>query len=193
MEEADRHRFKLCEQHKTSYPIEKPCTPISSGSCNQTINRIVVRKLDESRLELILPVLDEKMCDETQEKIPKIHFISGNPDLTHDEFCLNYAGPILEAALEGDEFVVGDGSGADLMAQRFLKAIDAKVIVYHALSSPMNNEGFPSIGGYLSNGERDTAMTEVSDYDILWVGPRMDNAGITKNLERRKKKTFSGE
>jgi hypothetical protein len=63
----------------------------------------------------------------------------------------------------------------------------SRVRVYHMFQTPRNNVGgFILVGGYMSDEERDAALTAVSDYDIAWVRPGRENSGTAKNLQRRK-------
>lgn len=120
----------------------------------------------------------------------KTYFISGHLDLTEEEFMEHYAPRILDV-LSGPEcrVVVGDASGADAIAQGYLHSLDMKqVIVFHMMKRPRNNVGgFPTISGYASDEERDTALTAASDEDIAWVRPGREKSGTAKNLIRRSK------
>ncbi len=127
----------------------------------------------------------------------KIAFISGHRDITDREFRTHYRAPILEHAKQGYSFIVGDCSGVDAMAQEFLADIDyilgtedfvVMVTIYHMLDYPRNTVGFPAIGGFKSDKERDTAMTNASDVDIAWVRPGKESSGTAQNIERRNKK-----
>lgn len=121
-----------------------------------------------------------------------IQFISGHIDLTEQEFSDHYARPIFGASLDGDDFVLGDAAGADRMAADYLWSLrltnpDIKVTVFHMFDAPRYNPGFPTQGGYQSDDERDSAMTEASDADIAWVRSGREKSGTAKNLARRKK------
>jgi hypothetical protein len=116
-------------------------------------------------------------------------YISGHLDLTEDEFKAHYA-PLLDAAVgRGDVFVVGDAPGADRQAQRYLSdhPVPVQVTVYHMFEKPRCYEDatFGLRGGFPSDGERDAAMTQDSDYDIAWVRPGRENSGTARNLKRR--------
>lgn len=117
------------------------------------------------------------------------YFVSGHLDLTVDEFRGHYA-PRIAAALSEDPdaaFVVGDARGCDLMAQLHLRNARAlRVQVFYALDRPRNNVGgFPAVGGFASDGDRDAAMTAASDADIAWVRPGRTSSGTAANLARR--------
>jgi hypothetical protein len=118
----------------------------------------------------------------------KTYFISGHRNVTPAEFEEHYAGRIRSAVGEGAKFVVGDYHGVDTMAQQLLKDLGVQhVTVYHMFTSPRNNAGFPTRGGFDSDDERDQAMTLVSDKDILWIRPSAagKNSGTEQNKQRR--------
>lgn len=119
------------------------------------------------------------------------YFISGHLDLTMDEFIENYK-PQIDDALNDKfikqhthevfnntlkskfpSFIIGDAIGADLMAQKYLGDKNCKVFIYHMYDKPRNNIfNYPTIGGFKSDEERDAAMTNNSDIDLLWVRPK---------------------
>lgn len=117
------------------------------------------------------------------------YFVSGHLDLTMDEFRDHYAPRIMSVIADDADasFVVGDARGCDLMAQICLRDARAlRVQVFHMLERPRNNVGgFPTVGGFTSDGERDAAMTAVSDADIAWVRPGRTSSGTAANLARR--------
>ena len=115
-----------------------------------------------------------------------IYFISGHLDLTEEEFKKHYSSRIERAIAEGSSFIVGDARGADKLAQQFLKSKTEKVTVYHMYTSPRNNAGFTTEGGFISDSSRDRCMTENSTDDIAWVKPGRENSGTARNLARRK-------
>lgn len=114
------------------------------------------------------------------------YFISGHLDLTDAEFQ-NFYVPRLESAraTPGARFVVGDAPGADSLAQKWLHERGAPVTVYHMLTAPRFNAGFPTEGGFLSDRDRDEALTAASDADIAWVRPGREKSGTARNLQRR--------
>jgi hypothetical protein len=115
----------------------------------------------------------------------KVYFVSGHLDLTEREFQDHYQ-PQLDRALEEDaRFVVGDARGADQKAQVYLATRTSKVTVYHMFESPRNNAGFPTKGGFTSDGSRDACMTKDSTKDIAWVRPGRERSGTQKNIQRR--------
>lgn len=115
-----------------------------------------------------------------------IVFVSGHLDVTREEFEEHYVPLLCEAILQGASFVVGDARGADTMAQAFLHARGVQnVTVYHMFTRPRTDVGFPTIGGFTSDEERDAAMTVASDRDVAWVRPGREKSGTAKNLTRR--------
>ena len=116
---------------------------------------------------------------------PVSYFISGHLDLTQAEFDEHYEPHIWTAVMEGASFVVGDARGADLLAQGCLKDLCADVTVFHMLDKPRHNAGFPLRGGFISDDERDAAMTAHSQRDIAWVRPGRERSGTARNLARR--------
>lgn len=117
----------------------------------------------------------------------KTAMISGHLDLTQGEFDGHYVPYILSAMASNHDFVIGDAQGADDMAQRYIKKwtsilnYTGRVTVYHMLTLPRFNAGYPTKHGYTSNTGKDTAMTADSDYDVCWVRPE-------NNIVRRKAK-----
>ena len=126
------------------------------------------------------------------------YFISGHLDISEAEFQEHYVPELDRAIQAGASFVVGDARGTDTLAQQYLKARQVtNVTVYHMLSSPLNNAGFPTRGGYARPEDKDVAMTQHSTHDIAWVRPMEDQkklygpnfrpriSGTEKNLQRR--------
>lgn len=116
-----------------------------------------------------------------------VNYISGHLDLTLAEFDAHYRPEIDAALARGEVFVVGDARGADALAQQYLLGRTVAVVVYHMLTSPRNNAGFPTTGGFTSDDERDTRMTMDSDRDIAWVRPGREKSGTQRNLDRRQR------
>jgi hypothetical protein len=116
---------------------------------------------------------------------PIVNFVSGHLDLTPEEFDAYYRPAIDEAMARGESFIVGDARGADAMTQNYLLGKTAAVVVYHMFTSPRNNAGFPMIGGFESDEDRDIQLTADSDRDIAWVRPGRKRSGTQKNLDRR--------
>jgi hypothetical protein len=116
---------------------------------------------------------------------PLTNFVSGHLDLTPDEFDAHYRPAIDEALARGEAFVLGDARGTDSLTQSYLLGKTTAVVVYHMFTSPRNNAGFETIGGFESDEERDTQMTAASDQDIAWVRPGRKKSGTQKNIDRR--------
>ena len=114
-----------------------------------------------------------------------IHFISGHLSLTQEEFSVHYQPSIDKALSHKHSFVVGDAKGADTLAQDYLYGKTDKVTVYHMFESPRYNVGFTTTGGFLTDEERDSYMTDNSDSDIAWVREGREKSGTQKNLDRR--------
>ncbi len=123
-----------------------------------------------------------------------VYFISGHRNITEQEFKKNYTPLLINAAAEDHStFVVGDYYGVDIMAQNFL--IDAlkinpdRVTVYHMFESPRNKN--PKItntkGGFTTDSERDSQMTNDSTQDIAFVRDETKWSGTGENILRRHK------
>ncbi len=115
------------------------------------------------------------------------NFISGHLDLSKKEFEEHYKPAIDEALKRGESFLVGDARGADTLAQNYLFGKTTAVIVYHMFTSPRNNAGFTTLGGFQSDGARDEQMTIDSDNDIAWIRSGRESSGTQKNINRRVK------
>lgn len=127
------------------------------------------------------------------------YFISGHLDLTEEEFAEHYEERISKAFREGAMFVVGDARGADDLAQLHLFGLICsreshlsgrngfdQVTVFHMLNKPRHCiGGLTLLGGFLTDGLRDQAMTAASDKDIAWVRPGREKSGTARNLKRR--------
>lgn len=113
-------------------------------------------------------------------------FVSGHLDLSEEEFELHYAHLLDEAIEAGESFVIGDARGADQLAQSYLASRGAGGVVYHMATSPRQNVArWPTCGGFLSDDERDSAMTAASARDIAWVRPSRPRSGTARSLARR--------
>lgn len=138
-----------------------------------------------------------------------VQFVSGHLDLTPGEFDEHYKDKINRAVAMGHCFVVGDAPGCDSMAQELLRRLlisdeersrydyhgYSRITVFHMLESPRNLSSlyFARRDGFLTDEERDAAMTEASDVDIAWVRPsgsKRHSSGTQKNLDRRKAKNL---
>jgi hypothetical protein len=127
-----------------------------------------------------------------------IYFISGHRDITEEEFKKNYKGLIEDAILYDKhcQFVVGDCDGADKMAMDLIAKVfthnmhkkDIPLTIYHMYDTPRNTPEvgeFRLKGGYTSDIERDSAMTNESNWDIAFVREGKFNSGTAQNLLRR--------
>lgn len=121
-----------------------------------------------------------------------IYFISGHRDLTQDQFDSLYVPEISKVENEDPEakFVVGDYYGADEMAQTWLSRCledKSRVTVYHMFDHPRIyvDPGFNSKGGFKTDVERDSAMTDISDLDIAFIGKGRWTSGTAQNILRR--------
>lgn len=171
-----------------------------SGSHGKTLNRIIKTKYEFERVDDI-PIselqmeLDKVIEDEKQQnnKREKTYFISGHRDITDNEFECFYIPQLYYYATEfpDTQFVVGDCDGADIKAQNFLmdeiKIDSSRVTVYHMFDEPRNkNEKINQlIGGFESDDERDSAMTNVSFQDIAFVRDNTKISGTAQNILRR--------
>lgn len=126
-----------------------------------------------------LPSADDIQERKSNDTKKSIYFISGHLDISEKDFETHYKQKIDDAIKEDSCFVIGDAAGVDHMAQKYLASyhkvhpelcIDQRVIVYHMLDAPRHNVGnFATKGGFKNDLSRDTAMTESSDDDILWI------------------------
>lgn len=133
------------------------------------------------------------------------YFVSGHRDITEEEFNKHYV-PLLVEILNSNRyasFVVGDCKGVDKMAIDFLsnaaKNGNIKLTIYHMFDSPRVTPGDIPIkyidtifngsvkfkGGYTTDLERDTAMTNDSHIDVAWVRPGRNTSGTAQNIKRR--------
>jgi hypothetical protein len=126
-------------------------------------------------------------------------FISGPTDLTKEEFDAHYAPAIRATVTMGCSFVVGDATGTDFQAQRFLRKScgvlpgSGRVTVFHTSERPRHSfgsgygtndpnlpkgqwsgkrGGYPLRGGFLTDEARDSAMLAASDGAITWRRPQ---------------------
>lgn len=127
-----------------------------------------------------------------------IYFISGHRDLSYDDFELYYE-PKIDNIIANDkdaEFVIGDCNGVDKYAMEYIfKNYAVPLTIYHMFDTPRNKpenlgsdsdyEGVHFIGGFKSDEERDSAMTEYSDFDIAFVKDNRWNSGTAQNIKRR--------
>lgn len=122
------------------------------------------------------------------------YFISGHRNITEKEFKDNYVPALIQAAAEDHStFVVGDYYGVDIMAQNYLVDVLSinpdRITVYHMMDSPRNKN--PKImktkGGFKTDSERDSQMTNDSQADIAFVRDEKTMSGTEENILRRHK------
>lgn len=123
----------------------------------------------------------------------KIYFISGHRDITEEEFKEWYIPELTKAAEEDSDFVVGDCSGVDSMAQDWLRdnlKHHFRVTVFHMFEKPRHLASmlFNTSGGYDSDISRDSKMTESSDEDIAFIRKGRWTSGTAQNILRRYEK-----
>ncbi|MBY0358490.1 MAG: hypothetical protein K2W82_10860 [Candidatus Obscuribacterales bacterium] len=113
-------------------------------------------------------------------------FVSGHADLRHSEFWDIYRPALDRYVAAGAEFLVGDSDrGTDSEALLYLGDKGVKIKVFHTGKAPRHSRCLPTIGGFPSEVERDSAMTNASDLDLAWVRPGHGNSSVTENLHRR--------
>lgn len=138
------------------------------------------------------------------------YFISGHLDLSQEEFDTHYLPQIINVLNDPDaRFVIGDAMtkdskrlSCDQEAQNYLvkNGYGDRITIYHMMDKPrfLLNSDIKTIGGFQSDDERDSQMTEDSDQDIAWVRPQEECKrlygkkykegrlfGTEKNLRRR--------
>lgn len=115
-----------------------------------------------------------------------IGFISGHGDLTKEEFEEHYQPLIHYGIVHEHYFIMGDFKGADKMALDYLIELGYdKVIITHMFQHPRNKTYYNTIGGFVSDEDRDSYMTNHSDYDIAFVREGKHKSGTSKNIKRR--------
>ena len=127
-----------------------------------------------------------------------IYFVSGHRDLSYEDFERYYK-PIIGRILTKDpnsEFVVGDCDGVDKFAMDYIYRRSGHLLtIYHMFDKPRNipsnldedpeSAGVFFKGGFKSDEERDSAMTEASNFDIAFVKDNRWNSGTAQNIKRR--------
>lgn len=128
------------------------------------------------------------ICSKCFQSRP-ILFVSGHLSLTNDEFEEHYLSDLNAEIHQGSNFIVGDADGADKLTQSHLFESGVgknRVLVFHMFHAPRFNVGmWNTIGGFNSDDERDTALTQVSDKDIAWVRAGRESSGTQMNINRR--------
>lgn len=125
------------------------------------------------------------------------YFISGHGDITDEEFQTYYIAQIDKALKDKDRlFILGDFKGVDKKSLEYLKnkTKTNEVIICHIFENPRHDTyEYTKIGGFTSDNERDSFMTENSDVDIAWVRQGKEKSGTAKNLKRRKNEITSAK
>ena len=108
-------------------------------------------------------------------------FIAGYQDISAKDFAAHYHQEIKEAIKDGDLFILSDEPGACEMALQYLrsKRVSGRDITIYRSTSNTTNEGrledqfkdatVRTISG--GEAERLAAMSENSDYEIVWLRP----------------------
>lgn len=126
-----------------------------------------------------------------------IYFISGQEDLTLEEFNNHYKDLIIKI-IESDKnshFILGDNLGCDKIAMDFITPYlisdKTKLTIYHTSNSPKNKpycnvlRNLKYKGDYNCDLEKDSDMTNISDFDIIWIRPNTLNNKSKQNIKRR--------
>ena len=122
-----------------------------------------------------------------------VYFISGHRNFTEEEFNTYYIPKLKEAIKDKNyKFVIGDYWGVDEMAQVWLsKNLPEKehyrVTIYHMFNKPRIccSNKFLLSGGYKTDIERDSAMTDASNVDIAFIHSGRWDSGTAQNILRR--------
>ena len=107
-----------------------------------------------------------------------IYFISCHVDITYEDFFIKYKERIDLAVNDTDSwFIMGDANRADLYAQNYLfeKVNNNRIMVYQCKNHHKNNPHcYPTRGNFKNHTQKDKAMTQHSNVDILWIRPKED-------------------
>ena len=170
------------------------------SSHGKTLNKVIKPKYEFERLDNVKTddIWEEYYKlraeeDQKQNDISKTYFISGHRDITDEEFEFKYQEALNNIVSEVPDckFVVGDYYGVDIKAQNYLIDVlqvdPSRITVYHMLEEPRNiNEKITNkVGGFKSDSERDTAMTNASVADIAFVRDNKKMSGTAENILRR--------
>ena len=168
------------------------------NSQGKTLNKQIKGKYPYERVadenvELLMEEL-KKLNEKPEEEEGMTFFISGHREITQEEFDNIYAKAIdyvLDEYGDTAKFVIGDYWGCDEMAQNYL--LDTlgiepeRVSVYHMMEAPRyyNKKVTQFVGGFKTDDERDTAMTNASNEDIAFVRDPKKLSGTAMNILRR--------
>ena len=168
----------------------------TDASQGKTLSKIIKGKYEYEKVEdADLEAIEREYYKDFSIQKDKLntYFISGHRDISPVEFETNYQA-MINYVLNGNpdaKFVVGDYQGVDIMAQNYLLDVlyinPANVTVYHMFDAPRNvNPKVTKLkGGYTSDEERDSAMTNDSTYDIAFVRDHTKLSGTAQNILRR--------
>lgn len=125
----------------------------------------------------------------------KTVFVSGNADLSKNDFVKYYKDKIAFYASKGYNFIVGDKVGLDSYFQIFYIKMNydlSKVKVFHKGDRPKNffSDKFFAVGGFVSDLEASVAMTFCSDIDLAYVYDKREKSEVSLNILRRHTMNF---
>lgn len=167
------------------------------GSQGKALNKHIKPNYEYERVgdrDTVRLAEEKELCikNKFEEIKNKTVFVSGHRDITEDEF-VRYKSEIASLLDEIPDalFVVGDYHGVDIMAQNFLvdelSLEPERVTVYHMSEMPrnINPKIKNTVGGFISDEERDMAMTANSFRDIAFVRKHTKISGTAQNILRR--------
>lgn len=167
------------------------------GSHGKALNKHIkpkyeFEKIDDKDIKLLVEEKIELNLKQIEQKYNKTYFISGHRNITEQEFEVykKKFDEVLENTPDA-LFVVGDYHGVDIMSQNYLLntlEIDPeRVIVYHMSFEPknINPKITKTVGGFLTDEDRDAAMTAISKHDIAFVRNNTELSGTAQNILRR--------
>ncbi|KAF2815381.1 uncharacterized protein BDZ99DRAFT_459267 [Mytilinidion resinicola] len=171
---------------------------------NARITSAEISPKSNSKTSLQAPAIEAVPKGPANGTRPLVAFVSGHIDITPVQFRAQYASAIDTAIARGDIFVLSNAGGVDTMGLAYLRdhgVSPDRITIYmhtprsnrklHATQIRINamrlgkdveekyekeGYGIRAVQGY--HNERDAAMTEESDYDILWVRDEADTAKL---------------
>lgn len=121
-------------------------------------------------------------------------YVSGNGNLSWENFHQFYLEPLKKLNLSECEFIIGDFSGTDTLMMEFLKDKSEKVMILHIGEKPRY---FPNkfrteakewkiIGGFTSDSERDLFGIEYCTHFLAddFNTNEKRKSGTLKNIEK---------
>ena len=171
----------------------------TDASQGKTLNKVIKSKYEFEKGEnkSVQDLFEEmnRLNDTEKVDLDKVYFISGHKEISEAEFEFTYIPYInrVMAQVEDVRFIIGDCSGTDFMAQNYLVDIagfdPSRITVYHMFETPrnINPQITNTVGGFESDEERDTAMTNASRHDIAFVRDIKRLSGTAQNILRRYK------